>query len=94
MTVLATIAFAAFLLEDDHFLALQGSENLAFHFCAFHGRHTDLNVAVGINEENFVERNGFAFFHFLAEIMNIQVFAFLGFELLSFNFYDSVNLNY
>jgi len=73
MTVFATIAFAAFLLEYDHFLALyEGSKNFTFHFCTFNGRRTDFYIAVGIKEENLVESDCVALFCFLAEVVNLH----------------------
>lgn len=95
MTVFATIAFAAFLFENDNFLTFhQRNEHFALDLCSFHGRSTDFNVAVGIEKKHFVESDSVALFYFLAEVVNIQIFAFFGFELLSFDFYDSVHLNY
>ena len=93
MTVFAAIAFATFLLEDDHFLTLyEGLENFAIHFSSFNGRSTDFNVAVGIEKKHFVESNSVALFYFIAEVVDIKVFTFFSFKLLSFDFYDSVHL--
>ncbi len=92
MAVLATIAFAAFLLENDHLVALhERNEDFAVHFCTFNGRHTDFHVAVGIKKKHLVEAHCIAFFHFFAEIVDIQELAFFGLELLSFDFYNSVH---
>ena len=92
MAVLTTVTFATFFLENDHFLTLyEGNEYFSVNFSTFNGRSSDLYVAVGIEKENFVECNGFAFFHLIAEMMNIQILALFGFELLSFNFYNCVH---
>ena len=77
MTVQTTITFAAFLLEDKNLVALyEGKKNFTFNFSAFNGRHTDFNVAVGIEKKHFVERYRVALFHFVAEMVDIQKFAF------------------
>ncbi len=95
MAVFAAISFATFFLENDHFLALyKGSEHFTFNFSAFNGRRTDFDVAVGIEKKHFVESDSVALFHFVAEMMDIQELALFGLELLSFDFYDSVHLNY
>ncbi len=92
MTVLAAIALAALLLEYDHLLALhEGQKHFAIHLCSFYGRSTDLYVAVGINEEHFVEGYSVAFLELVAEMVHIQKLAFFGFELLALDFYNSVH---
>ena len=92
MTVQAAIAFAAFLLEDDHFFTFnEGKENFGLHLSTFNGRNSDFNVAVGIEKKHFVEDHFLAFLYFVAEMMNIQELALFGLELLSFDFNDSVH---
>ena len=94
MAVEAAIAFATFLLEDDHLVALyEGKENFACYLCAFYGRHTDSHVAVGVKKKDFVEDYSLAFLYFIAEMVHIQILAFFGFELLTFDFYDCVHFN-
>lgn len=93
MTVFAAIAFAAFFLEDNHFVAFyERSENFANHFGTFYGGGADFHLSVGISEENTVEFYGFSFFNGFAEIMNIQELVLFSFELLSLDFYDCVHL--
>ncbi len=93
MTVFATIAFAALLLEDDHLLTLhEGLEHLAGDFRTFYGRCAYCYSAVGVQKEHFVENYGLTLLHFIAEVVDIQIFALFGLELLSFDFYDSVHL--
>ena len=95
MAVFATIAFATFFLENDHFVTFyEGFFILAYHFRAFHGRRTDLNVAVGVQKKDFVEAYGIAFLHVVAEMVDIQELALFGLELLSFDFYDCVHFLY
>ncbi len=73
MTVFATIAFAAFLLEDDNLLALyEGSEDFTNNLCAIHGGSANFNCFIGLREENTVEFNLVTFFDCVAEIVNIQ----------------------
>ena len=93
MSVFAAIAFAASFLENDHFLALhEGKKHFTIHFSAFNGRRADLNVAVGIYEKHFVESDCVALLHFIAEVVDIEVFSLFSLKLLSFDFYDSVQL--
>ena len=95
MTVLATVALAALLLEDDYLLALyEGLENLANHLGSIDGRSTNLNCVVGFGEEYTVKLDCVTFFVLVTEIVNIQELLRLGLELLSLDFYDSVHLNY
>ena len=91
MTVLATVALAALLLEDDYLLALyEGFENLANHLGTLKCRGTYLNCVVGFGEEHTVKFYGVSFFERIAEIVNIQELLRLGLELLSLDFYNSV----
>ncbi len=95
MAVETTVTFAALLLEDEHLVALhEGEEHFTFYFRAFHGRRTDLNVAVGVQKKYFVEAYGIAFLHVVAEMVDIQELALFGLELLSFDFYDCVHFLY
>ena len=94
MTVLATIAFAAFLLEDDHLVALhEGLSDFANYFGSFNGRSAYLNGTVGIYEKHAVELYCVALLYLAAEMMNIQEAVLFGFELLALNFYDNVHYN-
>ena len=94
MTVLATIAFAAFFLEDDYVVALyEGFSNFAYYFCSFNGRSADFNGTVGIYEKHAVKLYGLAFFYFFAEIVYIQELVLFSFELLTLYFYDNVHYN-
>ena len=93
MAVFATIAFAAFFLENDHFVTFyEGFFNLANHFCSFHGGSADFHGTVDIGEEDTVEFDSVAIFYGV-DVVNIQVAALFGFELLPLNFYDNVHLN-
>ena len=93
MAIQATIAFATLLLEDDHvFTFHEGSLNLANNLCTFDGRCANLNGTVGIHEQNAVKLYRVAFLALVAEIVDIQLLALLGTELLSLNFYNCVHL--
>ena len=73
MTVLATIAFAAFLLEDDNLVALyEGSEHFTNYFGAVNCRSANLYRTVGFSEEHTVKLNLLSFFDSFAEIVDIQ----------------------
>ncbi len=105
VTVFATIAFAAFLLENDNFVALKKSgfcffattvvglvrSYFTYYFCAFHGGCAYLDITIGVNQQNAVECYGIACFGSVAEIVYIQELAAFGFELLSLNFYNCVH---
>ena len=105
MTVFATIALAAFLLENDYLVALEESSldgfataivglvgsNLANDLCAFNGGSANLDSAIGVNEQNAVKLYGLTCLNFVAEIMNIQEAALFCLELLTLNFYDNVH---
>ena len=93
MAIQATIAFATLLLEDDHvFTFHEGSLNLANNLCTFDGRCANLYGTVGIHEQNAVKLYRVAFLALVAEIVDIQLLALLGTELLSLNFYNCVHL--
>lgn len=94
MTVLATIALAALLLENDNLVALnEGNSYFANYFCSFYGRSADFNGTVGIYEKYAVELYGLAFFYFIAEIVNVQEAVLFSLELLALYFYNYVHYN-
>ena len=93
MTVQTAIAFATLLLEDNHvFTFHEGSLYLANNLCTFDGRCANLNGTVGIYEQDAVKLYCVTFFALVAEIVDIQLLASLGTELLSLNFYNCVHL--
>ena len=95
MTVETTITFATFLLENDHFVTLhEGLHHFTLHCGPFNGRSTDFYVAVGIKKKHFPKCDLVTCLYLFAEMVNIQKFAFFGFELLSFDFYNSVHYSY
>lgn len=92
MTVFTTIAFAAFLLENDYLVTLyKRSEHFTNHFGAFDSRSAYLNVTISVSEENAIKFYLVSFFHGFAEIMNIQELVGFSLELLSLNFYNCVH---
>ena len=93
MAVETAIAFATFLLENDHVLTLhERSFHLAYNLGTFYGRCAHCHSTVGIYEQNLVELYSVTFVLLVAEIVNIQLLAGLGAELLSLNFYNCVHL--
>lgn len=93
MAVLAAIAFATLLLEDDNFFTFhEGTFYLANYFCPFYGRSADLNGTVLVNEEHAVKLDRLAFLDILAQEVNIQELVLFCLELLSLNLYDYVHL--
>ncbi len=105
MSVFATIAFAAFLLENDNFVAFEeGGFNLfatavislvgsyfANYLCAFNGGCAYFDGAVIVNEKNPVKLYGLSGLYLVPEIVNIQEAALFCLELLTLNFYDNVH---
>lgn len=92
MTVETAIAFATFFLENDYVFTLyEGINNLAYYLCTFYCGCTYGYVTVSVNEKNLVKFYCVAFVH-LGEVMNIQLLASLGAELLSLDFYNCVHL--
>ncbi len=92
MTVFTTVALAALLLEDDHFLALdEVFENLTYYFGTIDGGSTHLHSTIGFSEEHAVKFHSAAFLSSFAEIVNIQELVGLSLELLSLNFYDCIH---
>ncbi len=93
MTVETAIAFATFLFEnDDVFTFHEGSLYLANNLCTFDGRCANLYGTVGIHEQDTVKLYRVTFLALVAEIVDIQLLAVLGTELLSLNFYNCVHL--
>jgi len=92
MTVETAITFTTFFLENDYVFTLyEGIYYLAYYLCTFYGGCTYGNSTVCVNEKNLVKFYGCAFAH-LSEVMNIQLLACLGAELLSLDFYNCVHL--
>ena len=93
VTVLAAIALAALLLENDYLVTFhEGILNLANNFSALYGGCAYLHIAVNVGEEYVVELQGVAFLDAF-DVLDIQETVLLGLELLSFDFYDNVHLN-
>ena len=94
MAVQTAIAFATFLLEHEHFVALyEGFEYFAFHFGTLYGGCAYLHGTVGVYEKHLVEAYCLTLLYLVAEMVYIQILAFFGFELLTFDFYNSVHAN-
>ena len=76
MTVQTAIAFAAFLLEDDHVLSLnERLLNFTHYFCTLNGGRANCNGTVGIHEEDLAEFYCIALVLLVAEIVNKQFLA-------------------
>ncbi len=92
MTIETAIAFATFLLENDYVLTLnEGINHLANNLSTLYGGGTYGYVTIGVNQQNLVELYCVAFVH-IGDVMNIQLLASLGAELLSLDFYNCVHL--
>lgn len=93
MSVFAAIAFAAFLFEDNHFIAFyERFLYFADNFCPFDERCAYFDSAVDVGKENAVELYSVAFVHFFTQVVHIEKAVFFGFELLALDFYDNVHL--
>lgn len=94
MAVLATIAFAAFLLEHDHLVTFyEGFLYLAYYFCALYEGCADLYGTIGVNEQHTVKFYRLSVLDFVAEVVYIQEAVLFCLELLTLNFYDNVHYN-
>ena len=92
MAVQTAIAFTTTFLENNHVLTFYELFcDLANYFCTFYGWCTYLNSAISVKKKYLVEFNCFAFFR-ISDVVNEQVLACFGFELLSLNFYNCVHL--
>lgn len=92
MAVLATIAFATLLLEDDDFVAFyKGLSHFAYNFCTCNGGSSDSNGSIVVYKENTVELNCVALLAFLAQVVDIEETSGLSLKLLALNFYDNVH---
>lgn len=95
MAVESAVAFATFLLENDHvFTFNKGFCHFANHLSTFYSRSAYCNVALSVYEKHLGEFHRIAGLSFFAKIVDIQVFACFGLELLSLNFYNCVHLEY
>ncbi len=92
MAVEAAIAFATFFLENDHVFTLnEGINHLANNLGALNGGSPNGYSTFGVNQQNLVELYCVAFVH-IGDVMNIQLLACFGAELLSLDFYNCVHL--
>ncbi len=92
MAIFHAIAFAAFFLEYDYFVALyKRSQYFANYFGAFYSGRAYLYSTIGVSEEYTVKFYCVAFFGGIAEIVDIQILLRLCLELLSLNFYNCVH---
>lgn len=93
MTFEAAVTFAAFLLEDDNFVAFDRSfSNFANYFCAFNEGSAYFYCAVIVGEKNAVELYGVAGLYIFSKEVNVEKAVFLCLELLALDVYDYVHL--
>ena len=84
------IAFAAFLLENEHLLSFTAViEDSSLHNCSFDIRRTDFYISVGIDKEHFAELYCRAFFSGKAIHKNFHASLYL--KLLACNVYNCVH---
>ena len=94
MTVTLTRVFAALHLENDDLVTFYQRFNYFTHYlCSFYGRSTNLDCTVSIYEQYLVKFNSLALLSIL-DVVHEELFALLGLELLTLNFYNCVHFNY
>ena len=92
MAVLTTIAFTAFLLEDDYLVTLyEVFKHFTYYLGALYSRSANGYITIGVDEENLIEFYRLTVLGILAEIVYIQEFVSLSLKLLALNFYNSVH---
>lgn len=92
MAVAFAVAFATFLVENNHFFALDDrSYNFAYNLSTFYCRSANGYYAIFFCEKHLVEYH-FGTLSCFSNVVNIQLAACFGFELLSLNLYDYVHL--
>lgn len=91
MAVLATAVLAALHLEHDDLVTLDKRvHHFYYYFCALNGGGTDSHCAVLVDEQHLVKLNSLAFLGVL-DVMDEELLALFGFELLTVNVYDCVH---
>lgn len=91
VTVQLLVTFSSLLVEYQHFVTLyQVRNDFANDFCAFDGGSTYSDGSVVVCQQHFVKFNSCTVFSVL-DVLNEQLLAFFGFELLTVNFYNYVH---
>jgi hypothetical protein len=93
VTILLYITLAAFLFEDDHFLALYMGKHLTCYGRTRDSRDSNVDGAVVVHQQYFVESDGVTFFG-TCQMMGIYEAVFLYLELLSGDFYNCVHSDF
>ena len=92
MTVTLARVLTALHLENNHLVTLnQRSDNLTYYFCSVYGGSTDRYCTVSIYEQYFLKFNSLAGLNVLY-VVDKELLALLGLELLTLNFYNCVHL--
>lgn len=92
MAVLAAIAFATLLLENDDFVTLyEGLGYFADYFCTDYGGSAYGDCAVIVDEKDTVKFYCVALLALFAQEVDIEETSGLCLELLALDFYDNVH---
>ena len=92
VAVFTAIAFAAFFLENDHFVSFdERCEHFTNHFGAFYSGSTHLYSSVNIRKKHTVKFNLVSLLGVFTKVMNIQELVRLSLKLLSLDFYNCVH---
>ena len=83
VAVFLPVAFAAFFVENDHFIAFQVAEHAGFYTGAAYVGGADGYLAIAINQMYGVEGDGVAFL--CCQPVDEDLLTFLNFELLTGN---------
>ena len=91
MTVALARVLATLHLEDNHLVALnERVNNFTNYLCSIYGGSTNLYCAVSIYEQHFLKFNSLASLGIL-NVVDEELLALLGLELLTLNFYNCVH---
>jgi len=91
MTVTRARVLATLHLENNHLVALnERVHNFTYYFCTLYGGGTYLDCTVSIYEQHLVKFNSLAGFDVL-DVVDEELLALLGLELLTLNFYNCVH---
>ncbi len=91
MTSQLTVAFATTLVEHQHFVALdERNKHFKHNLCAFHCGSAYSYYTIVVCQQHFLNLNSCTCLHIL-NVVNIELLALFGFELLTLNFCNYVH---
>ena len=81
VAVFLAVAFAAFLVKNNHFVALNVAEHVGAYLCAFQVRGAERHFAVVVDKMHGIEGDGVAFLG--CQPVDEDLLTFLNFKLLT-----------